>query len=187
MAPKKKTEIKRFMRAQPKPSVKLAFLLEDVQDPVNVGSAFRIADACRAEPVVLTGITARPDHKLVQKVGRGKHQRVQWRHEDGVEGAIDRLKAEGFTVLAVEIHPGAQPYCDIEYPEKTCLLVGHEDHGVTKRALARCDGSVFIPMYGKGASLNVHVALGVAAFHALHFDRRPATGDPSDGDSAPEA
>jgi len=179
MAPTKKTQIKRFMRAQPKPGVQLAFLLEDVQDPVNVGSAFRIADACKAAPVVLTGITALPDHKLVQKVGRGKHQRVEWRHEDSVEVAIDRLKADGWTVFAVEIEPGAQPYCDVAYPKKTCLLVGHEDHGVTKRAKAKCDGVVFIPMYGKGASLNVHVALGITAFHALHHDRGPVTSDPT--------
>lgn len=182
---KKKTEIKRFMREQPKPSVRLAFVLEDVQDPVNVGSAFRIADAAKAEPVILTGITALPDHKLVQKIGRGKHKRVKWRYEASVEAAIDALKAEGFAVYAVEIQPGATPYCEVAYPKKTALLVGHEDHGVTKRALARCDGSVFIPMYGKGASLNVHVALGVAAFHALHFDRRPATALSTEGSGAP--
>lgn len=170
MAPSKRTEIKRFMRAQPKPSVKLAFLLEDVQDPVNVGSAFRIADACKAEPVVLTGITAQPDHKLVQKIGRGKHKRLLWRHEESLEVAVAKLKADGFKIFGVEITPDARPYCDITYPEKTCLLVGHEDHGVTKKARALCDELIFIPMYGKGASLNVHVALGVAAFHALHHD-----------------
>lgn len=173
MAPSKRTEIKRFMRTQPKPAVKLAFLLEDVQDPVNVGSAFRIADACKAEPLVLTGITADPEHKLVQKIGRGKHKRVKWRHEEDVATAIAQLKAEGFTIFALEITPDAEPYCDITYPDKTCLLVGHEDHGVTKKARALCDRHIFIPMYGKGASLNVHVALGIAAFHAVHHVRGP--------------
>ena len=38
-------------------------------------------------------------------------------------------------------------------------MVGHEDHGVPKKALAAADEALFIPMYGKGASLNVHVAL----------------------------
>ena len=50
------------------------------------------------------------------------------------------------------------------YPQKTCLIVGHEDHGVTKATLAECDDAVFIPMYGKGRSLNVHVALSIVAY-----------------------
>ncbi len=183
MAPSKRTEIKRFMRTQPKPDTKLAFILEDVQDPVNVGSAFRIADACKAEPLILTGITAQPDHKLVQKIGRGKHKRVKWHHEDSVETAIEKLKAEGFQIFAVEISTDAEAYCDITYPEKTCLLVGHEDHGVTRRATALCDRKIFIPMYGKGASLNVHVALGIAAFHAVHHQRAAQVGGP-EGESA---
>lgn len=163
----RRTEVKRLMRAQGKPPVTLAFLLHDVEDPVNVGAAFRIADAVKAE-VVLTGITARPPHKLITKVGRAKDQRVRWRVIEEVEAAIDTLAAEGYRVFAVEIADDARPYHEVRYPEKTCLLVGHEDHGVTRRARARAHETIFLPMYGKGASLNVHVALGVTAFHALH-------------------
>ena len=59
-------------------------------------------------------------------------------------------------------------YDEVDYPEKICLIVGHEDHGVTKRTLAVCDMIIFLPMYGAGASLNVHVSLGIAAYHILH-------------------
>jgi 23S rRNA (guanosine2251-2'-O)-methyltransferase len=169
VAPTRKTEIKRFMRQQERPKRELAFLLQDVQDPVNVGSAFRIADAAKAQ-VVLTGITAQPEHKVVQKVGRGKHQRVPWRYFETIQAAAAALVAEGFTIYAVEITEQAQPYHLVPYPPKTCLMVGHEDHGVTRAALALAQETVFIPMYGKGASLNVHVALGITAFHALHHD-----------------
>lgn len=159
--------MKRLMRAQGKPPVQLAFLLQDVEDPVNVGAAFRIADAAKAE-IVLSGISARPPHKLITKVGRAKDQRVPWRSIDDIEIAVDTLVGEGYTVMAVEITDDAKPYQTVAYPERTCLLVGHEDHGVTRRALARAQGAIFLPMYGKGASLNVHVALGVTAFHVLH-------------------
>lgn len=167
MAASRKTEVKRLMRAQGKPRVQLAFLLQDVEDPVNVGAAFRIADAAKAE-LLLTGITARPPHKLISKVGRAKDKRVPWRGFETVEAAFDALRSAGYRTFAVEITDEARPYHEVPYPDKTCLLVGHEDHGVTKRALSLADGHVFIPMYGKGASLNVHVALGVAAFHVLH-------------------
>ena len=81
------------------------------------------------------------------------------------------MKSEGWRIFALEITGEAQPYFAVEWSPKTCLVVGHEDHGVTKRALAACDRTVFLPMYGKGASLNVHVALGILAFHVLHREQ----------------
>ena len=166
MSPSRKTEIKRRMRALDAPAGELVLLLQDVEDPVNVGAAFRIADACRAREVILSGISARPPHRLITKVGRGKEQRVRWRAEPDPLVAIEGLRAEGFAIVAVELTPTAEPYFEIEWPERTCLVVGHEDHGVTRKVLAAVDRSVFIPMYGKGASLNVHVALAVVAFRA---------------------
>ena len=159
--------MKRFMRAQPKPEHTLAFLLANVEDPVNVGSAFRIADALKAE-LILAGITARPPHKLISKVGRGKDTRVPWRTHDDILEAIKTAQADDYRVLAVEITDAAAPYHRTRYPERVCLMVGHEDHGVPKKALHAADGAIFIPMYGKGASLNVHVALAVTAFQVMH-------------------
>lgn len=171
----RRTEMKRFMRAQPKPQHAVAFLLANVEDPVNVGSAFRIADACKAE-LTLAGITARPPHKLISKVGRGKENRVPWRVIEDVVEAVEVVKSENYRVLAVEITEDAMPYHRIAYPERVCLMVGHEDHGVPKKALAAADGAIFIPMYGKGASLNVHVALAVTAFQVMHSELE-LTGD----------
>lgn len=166
------------MRALERPALELVLLLQDVEDPVNVGSAFRIADALKVKEIVLTGISARPPHPLITKVGRAKDKRVRWRYVDKVEVALEELGAEGFERCAVEITPSSEPYFARPYPAKTCLIVGHEDHGVTRRALEKCDRVVFIPMYGKGASLNVHVALGVVAFHVLHHASIAAASPP---------
>ena len=78
------------------------------------------------------------------------------------------LKREGFTSCALEITADAQLYYEVEYPDKLCLVVGHEDHGVTKRTLSVCDMKIFLPMYGKGTSMNVHVSLAIAAAHILN-------------------
>jgi tRNA (guanosine-2'-O-)-methyltransferase len=69
--------------------------------------------------------------------------------------------------VALEVAEGAVPYYAYDYPEKTCLVVGHEDHGVTKATLGVCDAAVFIPMYGQGRSLNVHTALTVVVYHLV--------------------
>lgn len=176
MSPSKKTEIKRFMRAVERPDAELVLLLQDVEDPVNVGSAFRIADACRVKELILTGITARPPHKLITKVGRGKDRRVPWRYFEDVEAVLTELHAKGYFIAAIEITPTSVPYFQASYARQTCLVVGHEDHGVTRKALSHTDAAVFVPMYGKGASLNVHVALAVVTFDFLHRSlQRPSS------------
>jgi tRNA (guanosine-2'-O-)-methyltransferase len=143
----------------------IAVILQSVEYPVNVGSIFRIADATRIEMLILTGITPTPPHPTIAKVGRGKHGRVPWRYEEGPDHAISELKADGYRVYALEIAEGAKPYYEVEWPERACLVVGHEDHGVTQATLGLCDEVVFVPMWGKGASLNVHVALAVVVYH----------------------
>ena len=90
---------------------------------------------------------------------------LPWRYEKDPLLAIAQLKAEGYHMVAVELTDTAVPYTTFAYPPKTCLIVGHEDHGVTKATLAACDDAVFLPMYGKGQSLNVHVALSIVLYH----------------------
>ena len=157
-----------FLKRVERPHRELAFVLQDVEDPVNVGSAFRIADACGVRQVVLTGISARPPHPIIEKVGRGKDRRARWRYVEEATDALEEYRAGGYAICALEVTAESIPYWEADYADRLCLVVGHEDHGVTNRTLAACDMAVFIPMYGKGASMNVHVSLGVAAYHILH-------------------
>ena len=50
-------------------------------------------------------------------------------------------------------------------------MLGNEYYGVAKRTISVCDMAIYIPMYGKVMSLNVHVALGIAAYHIIHSER----------------
>ena len=166
------TDLKRFLRdyrRQHQATLpKLAFLLQSVEYPANVGSAFRIADACHVEHMALTGITPCPPQPTLDKVARGKQNSVNWWYEEQPTQAIAHLRDEGYLICAIELTAEAQPYFTVDYPQRVCLVVGHEDHGVTRETLDHCDTSIFLPMYGKGRSLNVHVALGIVAYHILH-------------------
>ena len=160
-----------FLRRATRPEIELAFVLQDVEDAVNVGAAFRIADACGVCELILTGSSPTPPDSTIAGIGRGTHRRVPWRHTSYASEAIDALKEQGYTAYAVEVASGAAPYYDITYPDKVCLVVGNEGFGVNRRTLAACGGAIYIPMYGKIKSLNVHVALGIIAFHILHSRR----------------
>ncbi|MFN2136819.1 MAG: TrmH family RNA methyltransferase [Candidatus Promineifilaceae bacterium] len=171
MKPLYGTPLKRFLRdyrrSHPN-EFRLAALLQSVEYPANVGSCFRLADAAGMSELVLTGITPTPPNATLEKVARFKATRVPWRYEKDAAVAINGLKQEGYQVIAVELCHGAVPYHEYEYATATCLVVGHEDHGVTRATLEACDAAVFLPMYGKGLSLNVHVALSIVAYHILH-------------------
>lgn len=147
----------------------IAVILQSVEYPVNVGSIFRIADAVRVEELILTGITPTPPNPTVVKVGRNKHRCVPWRYVKDVNQPIAECKNAGYRVFALEITEDVRPYYEVAWPEKICLVVGHEDHGITRATLARCDEAVFVPMWGRGLSLNVHVALAIVLFHIRYL------------------
>lgn len=165
------TDLKRFLRdykREHRPEFDLVGLLQSVEYPANVGSIFRVADGAGLTELVLTGITPTPPNPTIDKVGRFKSLRIPWRYESDSVTAVQGLKAQGYHVVAIELADTAVPYHEFEYPAKTCLVVGHEDHGITKATLAECDTAVFLPMYGKGLSLNVHVAFSIVVYHILH-------------------
>lgn len=165
------TDLKRFLREyrrQYTPTADLLVLLQSIEYPANVGSIFRAADGAGVTELVLTGITPTPPHPTIDKVGRYKSLRVPWRYEADPLTAVADIKARGYQVVAVELADTAVPYHQFTYAPKTCLVVGHEDHGITKAVLAACDTAVFLPMYGRGLSLNVHVALSIVLYHILH-------------------
>jgi 23S rRNA (guanosine2251-2'-O)-methyltransferase len=161
------TPLKRFLRGLPPPPrpSDLVVVCQSVAYPVNVGSIFRIADALDVKEVVLT---ARPPHPAISKVGRDKDRRVPWRYVDRPEAALEELRAQGYWIGALEITDECQPYYAVDYPQQVALVLGNEDHGVTRACLALCQAAIYVPMYGKGKSLNVHVSLAVVGYHILH-------------------
>jgi tRNA (guanosine-2'-O-)-methyltransferase len=165
------TALKRFLRDYRRkhlPAVDVVLVLQSVSYPVNVGSLFRIADAVRVREMVLCGATPTPPHPAITKVGRKKHRNVPWSYVARAEEAVRRLKEVGYHIIALEITDVALPYSEAEYPDQVCLLLGNEDHGVSRSVLDLCDTSVFVPMYGRGHSLNVHVCAAVVLYHLLH-------------------
>ena len=165
------TDLKRFLRdyrRAHKPTDELTVLLQSVEYPANVGSIFRLADGAGVSELILTGITPTPPNATIDKVGRYKSLRLPRHYEADPLVAIAGLRTKGVSMVAVELADDAVPYQEFGYPAQTCLIVGHEDHRVTKATLAACDGAVFLPMYGKGLSLNVHVALAIVLYHIRH-------------------
>lgn len=148
-------------------AVQLAFFLQDWQDPYNVGGMFRVASACGATEMFCSGNTPHPDEPQVAVTSLGHHRRVRTRCFATNDEAVAGAKAAGYTLIAVEIAEQAVPYFQFDFPEKSCLVLGNEVRGISGKVLQACDAAVFIPMSGKGRSLNVHVAAAVVGFHSI--------------------
>ena len=165
-----KTKIKRVFEqhADKRSGVDLIILLQDWSDAYNVGGMFRVADACGATQLILSGKTPKPgDHPQIAVTSMGAHRRVLWSQIESYMDACESVKAAGYTLVAVEVAEGAVPYMEFEFPLKTCLILGNEGAGVYGSVMKHCDAAVFIPMAGKGRSINVHVAAAVVAFEAV--------------------
>jgi tRNA G18 (ribose-2'-O)-methylase SpoU len=166
----RKKEAKQFFRQQvQKREYELHLLLENIQYARNVASIFRTADAAGVHKIHLTGISKQPPFgKDLVKASRHKERSLPWDYSETSIPVITRLKQQGFVVIAIEITDNAQPLAGlpqlVEARDKVCLVAGSEVYGVINKTLVECDASIFIPMYGKGASLNVAASVAVALY-----------------------
>lgn len=147
----------------------LVVVLDNVRSLNNVGSFFRTADAFAIRALHLCGITPLPPHRDIHKTALGAELSVAWSYFASTIEAIDALKKEGFTILAVEQVEGAVMLQDFspEPSQKYALVFGNEVFGVAQQALDACDGAIEIPQGGTKHSLNVAVAAGVVLWQAV--------------------
>ncbi|MDO4758303.1 MAG: RNA methyltransferase [Rikenellaceae bacterium] len=142
-------------------------VLDNVRSMQNVGAFFRTGDAFALEKLYLCGITATPPAKEIHKTALGAELTVAWEYSQHTIDVVERLKGEGYTVLAIEQVEGAVMLNDFRAePEKRYALVfGNEAFGVDQLVVDRCDGSIEIPQVGTKHSINVSVSGGVVLWN----------------------
>ncbi|MGC9970894.1 MAG: RNA methyltransferase [Bryobacteraceae bacterium] len=150
----------------------LSVLLDNVRSMYNVGAFFRTADAVRLEKLYLCGITPRPPKPGIGKTALGAEQRVPWEHSWEPAAVLERLRATGCEIAAVETSLHSVDLFDWTPSFLLCLVFGHEVEGIRPELLARCDTHVRIPMLGMKHSLNVATAGGVVVYELLRKYRR---------------
>ena len=141
----------------------LVMVLDNIRSQHNVGSVFRTADAFLVESVYLCGITSTPPHAEIHKTALGAENSVRWKYfEDALE-AVEELKKEGFTILAIEQAEGSTMLDEFQSdPEKKyAVILGNEVKGVQQSVVNACDNCIEIPQFGTKHSLNVSVTAGI--------------------------
>lgn len=148
-------------KARPKASIVL--VLDNVRSALNVGSAFRTADAFALEKIFLCGITASPPHREILKTAIGATESVNWSYHRDVVQIAKSLKEEGYNLLAVEQAAGSSLLHQTTFTrgQKYALVFGNEVSGVTDALMGLVDGCIEVPQFGTKHSLNISVCLGI--------------------------
>ena len=149
----------------------LIVVLDQIEDPYNVGAILRTVDAAGGDGVVRQSRHAARLDGAAGKASAGAVAHVKIAEVVNIARAIDDLKQAGVWTVGLA---GDAPkrYDEVDFTPPTALVVGAEGTGLRRLVRERCDWLACIPMRGRVDSLNVSVAAGIALFEALR-QRRP--------------
>lgn len=144
----------------------IILILDEIEDPRNLGAILRVADAGGADGIILQRYRQAGISSEVIKSSAGAYEYVDIAEENNIKYAINSLKDEGFTIIGAEA-TGENSLWDTDMRGRIGVVIGSEGRGLRKTVLGMCDEIVFIPMMGNVNSLNVAVACGIIIFEAL--------------------
>lgn len=144
----------------------LSLLAQDVADPANIGSLFRLADAFGVEHLYLTGRSPAPPNARLRRTARAAETHVSWSYAADPVALVRSLKEQGSWVLCLEITRASVDIRRVTPPgnHKILLVLGAEDKGVSQALLDEAALTAHIPMRGHNSSMNVATACAVAVF-----------------------
>ncbi len=148
----------------------LLLLLEDVQDPGNVGTMFRAGEGAGIDGVLMTDGTADIYAPKTVRSTMGSLFRIPHVRMESFDDVLPVLRAHGISLYAADLQ-GAVDYDTLDYRKGTAFLIGNESRGLRKETAAQCDKSVLIPMKGKVESLNAAMASTILLYEAARQRR----------------
>lgn len=141
-------------------------ILDEIEDPHNLGSIIRTAELCGAHGIIIpkrrnVGITS-----TVYKCSVGAIEHMKIAKVTNVNSAIDELKKEGLWIYGADIAGDEYSY-EVNFNGPCAMVIGSEGRGISKLTLKKCDKLVKIPMVGRINSLNASVAGGIMMYEIL--------------------
>jgi TrmH family RNA methyltransferase len=142
---------------------KTLLLIDAVQDPGNLGTMIRTADAAGIDAIVVGHGSVDIFNSKVLRSAQGSHFHLPI-VRGNLEEWMENLKKRNIPVYGTALEH-AKTYTDIEPQESFALIVGNEGSGMSKEILDQTSLNLYIPIYGKSESLNVAVAAGILLYY----------------------
>ena len=145
-------------------------LLDELEDPHNLGAILRTADAAGVHGVLIPKHRSCPLSATVAKTSAGAVEHVPVARVGNLVQTIKKLKQEGLWVAAADMD--GKDYYDTDLTGPLLLIIGSEGQGVGRLVKEQCDFVVRIPMVGRINSLNASVAGSILMYEAMKQRRK---------------
>ena len=142
---------------------KPVLLLDEVQDPGNLGTLIRSADAAGFEGVIIGKGSVDLYNSKALRSAQGSHFHLTVLHDD-LSVWIERFKAKEMAVYGTALDERAVSYHQIKPADTFALIVGNEGNGVDPKILETTTENLYIPIKGQAESLNVAIAASILMF-----------------------
>jgi 23S rRNA (guanosine2251-2'-O)-methyltransferase len=155
-------------------------ILDEIQDPANLGSILRSAECLGAKAVILSKDRSCSITPVAEKAAAGASAHIPVARVVNLVRAIEKLKDSGFWAYAADAKAEATCY-SVDLTGKVALVLGSEGKGIRRLVLEKCDAVLSIPMNGKVGSLNVAqtaaILLAEALRQRMQHERKGAVGE----------
>ncbi|SET72756.1 23S rRNA (guanosine2251-2'-O)-methyltransferase [Oceanobacillus limi] len=163
-----------FLRASEREEDPFFIILDELEDPHNLGSILRTADATGVHGVIIpkrrsVGLTA-----TVAKTAAGAMEHIPVARVTNIANTIDELKQRNVWVVGTEAE-ATEDYRKLDGTMPLALVIGNEGKGMSRLVRDKCDWTVNLPMSGKVSSLNASVACGLLLYEV--FRKRHPIGE----------
>jgi 23S rRNA (guanosine2251-2'-O)-methyltransferase len=143
----------------------LVVLLEDVQDPRNLGAVLRVCEGAGVGRVMIRDRGAAPVSPTVAKTSAGATEWLEIERVTNSAVEIERLKGAGFWVYGTD--PAGDPPWRVDLSGKVVLCFGGEEKGLRARTRQLCDRTIGLPMRGRVGSLNIATSAAAVLYEAV--------------------
>jgi len=153
-----------FIKANPHPIV---MVLDQLQNPRNVGAIFRLAEAARVKKIYLFQALLEVNEKKFQRAARSTSLYIDYEIVPTLDALKEKLST--YEVVALEKTNQSKSFADFRPNEakEIALIIGNERLGVSTTLLDICESAIHIPMFGLNTSMNVVTATGIVLFDLL--------------------
>ncbi len=145
-------------------------LLENIQDPGNLGTMVRAAEGAGFTGIVLSKDCVDMFNSKVIRSTMGAIYRLPFVYVEDFEECLEEIKKENISIYAAHLE-GAVSYDKVKYPHKCGILIGNEGNGLKDATTEKADRLIKIPMKGQVESLNAAVAAAIIMFEVARQRR----------------
>ena len=158
-----------------KETLSTVIILDGLEDPHNLGSILRTADATGVDGIIIPKRRSVALTQTVAKASTGAIQHVPVIRVTNLSQTMDTLKDQGYWIAGAEAN-NATDYRQMQVDMPLAIVIGSEGQGMSKRVKDKCDFYIKIPMVGHVNSLNASVAASLLMYEVLR-KRVPVGGD----------